>query len=111
MENQQIQRAHNYFSNNPNEFNKFVEKVINKYESDKYYDRWYSKGIEPPKDLYWFLFYYAEQYGRKCNNSEWDTYGNMFTGELYYYNNYYFQIMHGQGSIIKILKELNCQNS
>lgn len=97
-----LQRAYNYFSNNLNKFSEFVEKVIKKYESDEYIDRWYSRGIEPPNDLYWFLFYYAEQYGRECDINEWKQYGNIFTGQLYYYNNYYFQIMHGQGSTIRI---------
>lgn len=41
-------------------FNEFVEKVIVKYNSAKYRKFWYDKGIEPPENLYWFLFDYTE---------------------------------------------------
>ena len=55
-------------------FEQFTEKVIEKYNSDKYRDSWYNRGIEPPEDLFWFLFHYAEKYGRECNEEEWDKY-------------------------------------
>jgi hypothetical protein len=45
----QLERLHQ--SNN---FNSFIEKVILKYESEKYVKRWYNRGIEPPEELYWF---------------------------------------------------------
>lgn len=33
-----------------------IEKVQLKYNSDKYIDHWFNKGVEPPEDLYWILF-------------------------------------------------------
>lgn len=85
-------------------FEEFIEKVIAKYNSDKYRDSWYCRGIEPPEHLFWFLFYYAEKYGRECNEEEWNQYGNMFSSALYYCNEYYFNRMDGQGSFIKVIK-------
>lgn len=87
-------------------FVEFTEKVIAKYDSDKYKNNWYSRGIEPPEDLFWFLFYYAEKYGRKCNEEEWMQYGNMFTSDLFFCNGYYFNRMDGQGSVIKVIKQI-----
>lgn len=88
-------------------FGEFTEKVILKYSSKKYRDRWYNRGIEPPESLYWFLFEYAERYGRKCSRKEWNTYGNVFSSSLYFCNGYYFNRMDGQGSVIKIIKKIN----
>ena len=84
-------------------FNEFIEKVITKYSSNKYRDKWYNKGIEPPEELYWFLFEFVKYYGRECNENEWRKHANIFTSELYYYDNYIFNRMDGQGSVIKII--------
>lgn len=86
-------------------FEQFTEKVIEKYSSDKYRHSWYSRGIEPPEDLFWFLFQYAEKYGRECNEEEWNQYGNMFTSALFFCNGYYFNRMDGQGSVIQVMKQ------
>lgn len=85
-------------------FSEFTEKVIAKYSSDKYRDYWYNRGIEPPEDLLWFLFQYAEKYGRECNEEEWVKHANMFTSALYFCNGYYFNRMDGQGTIIQVTK-------
>ena len=86
-------------------FEQFTEKVIAKYNSDKYRDSWYGRGIEPPEDLFWFLFHYAEKYGRECSEEEWKQYGNMFSSALFFCNGYYFNRMDGQGSIIQVKKQ------
>ena len=86
-------------------FEVFTDKVITKYSTLKYRDRWYNRGIEPPEELFWFLFNYAEKYGRECNKEEWSQYGNMFTSALFFCNGYYFNKMVGQGSVINIIKE------
>lgn len=88
-----------------NIFGEFVEKVLTKYATNKYKDRWYSRGIEPPETLTWFLFNYAEKYGRKCTIKEWKQYGNQFSSALFFYGDYYFNRMDGQGSFIKIIKK------
>lgn len=90
-------------------FNEFIEKVISKYNSDEYRDHWYNRGIEPPETLYWFLFDFAEKYGRECNDEEWEQYSNLFTSSLFYINGYYFNKINGQGSAITIVKT-ECNN-
>ena len=86
-------------------FGRFTEKVIAKYSSDKYRHSWYNRGIEPPEDLFWFLFHYAEKYGRECNEEEWKQYGNMFSSALFFCNGYYFNRMDGQCSVIHVTKQ------
>lgn len=100
IRNKQLERF-----NRIGNFNEFVEKVIVKYNSNKYRNFWYNKGIEPPEKLYWFLFDYAEKYGRTCTEDEYSKYGNVFTGEMFYYRGYYFNKMHGQGSVVQIIKK------
>lgn len=95
----QLERFHKYTN-----FEEILEKIINKYNSKEYKDRWYSRSIMPPETLFWFIYNYAEKYGRAATREEWDTYGNMFTSSLYYINGYIFNQMDGQGSIIKITK-------
>lgn len=91
--------------NSRGNFVEFTEKVIAKYDTDKYRDGWYKRGIEPPEELFWFLFHYAEKYGRECSEEEWRQYGNMFTSALFFCNGYYFNRMDGQGSVIKVMKQ------
>lgn len=85
-------------------FIELTEKSIKKYNTDKYKDRWYKRGIMPPETLFWFLFDYAKKYGRECNEKEWEKYGNMFSSSLFFIDGYYFNRMDGQGSVIKITK-------
>ena len=86
-------------------FLELIQKVIEKYNSDKYIDSWYKRGIEPPKSLFWFLLEYAEKYGRECEEQEWKQYGNMFTSSLFFIDGYYFNRMDGQGSVIQVKKQ------
>lgn len=90
-------------------FLELTEKAIKKYNTDKYRDSWYKRGIEPPESLFWFLFLYAEKYGRECEEEEWKQYGNMFTSSLFFIDGYYFNRMDGQGSVIKVVKA-ECSN-
>ena len=85
-------------------FKELIEKAIVKYNSDKYREKWYKLGIEPPELLFWTLFDYAEKYGRKCKQKEFKKYGNMFTTALFFCDGYYFNRMDGQGSAIEIYK-------
>jgi hypothetical protein len=86
-------------------FSEIVDKITTKYNSAAYINRWYERGIEPPENLYWFLFEYAETYGREPTKEEYLEHGNMFTTEMYFINGYYFGRMDGQGSCIKISKQ------
>ena len=99
-----LERIHNKF---PYEwqFVEFVEKVIAKYESNKYKDFWYNKSCEPPTPLYFLLYEYAEKYGRECTQEEIKEYGSHFSSELYFINNYYFNLINGQGSIVEIIRK------
>ena len=97
----QLNKFHLKFGNKI-KFTAFLKKVIKKYNSELYKNRWCNRSIEPPEDLFWFLFYYAEKYGNECNKSEHEKYGNMFTSALFGIHNYIFNRMDGQGSIIQI---------
>lgn len=98
----QLERFHNKFSSY---FKDVVDKVTAKYDSDSYIQRWHKMGYEPPEHLYWFLFWYAEKYGRTATKEEYIKYGNMFTSAMFYINGFYFGRMDGQGSIIQIYKQ------
>jgi hypothetical protein len=86
-------------------FKNFVERVIAKYDSDDYVRYWYSKGIEPPEELFWYFFEYARKYGRECTERELTEHANMFTSEIFYARGYFFNRMDGQGSVIKVTRE------
>lgn len=89
-----------------NRFFEIVKKVEEKYESDKYKDRWYNRGVEPPEDLYWFLYKFAGKYGREATDEEYEKFGCTFTSSMYVYENCVFERIDGQGSAIRI-HELN----
>lgn len=97
--NSQLKRFHENCN-----FKTFIQKVFLKYESEKYNNRFTDRGLEPEYMLYWFLFEFSKVYGRVCYKEEWMKYGNSFTIELYYYDGYYFNLMNGQGSVIRIIE-------
>jgi len=82
-----------------------LEKIISKYDSDKYVRREYSLGYEPRETLLWVALNYAEEYCEPCEDPQW---ANPFTGAMYYIGSYVIQVMHGQGSVIKIEKIEQC---
>lgn len=83
----------------------YIEKLITKYESDEYRDREYRKAnCEPREPFFWVLFDVAKKYGRECTDQEVDIYANMFTGDMAVIGSYVIQVMHGQGSVIRIDK-------
>jgi len=98
----QLDRAYRKYDNR---FIQFVDKIVCKYNSECYIKRWHKRHIEPPEDLYWFLFEYAERYGREATNDEFKKYGNMFTSAMFYIHGVYISRMDGQGSVIHIDKE------
>lgn len=81
-----------------------IEHMLNWYGSDRYRDREYKMGFEPREDLLWVLSNVAEKYGRECTEEEIEIYANMFTGEIFALGSYIIQVMHGQGSVIRIDK-------
>lgn len=108
--NRQLEAFHKKYSD-PVKFGKFTEMIIAKYDSDKYRNSWYNRGIEPPEELFWFLFHYAQKYGRECTEEEWEKYGNTFTSQLAFVNGYYFNQMDGQGSVVIVEKEKIIDNN
>ena len=108
IKDKQLERFHSkIISTKPSKknFEFFVEKVISKYQSDKYRDYWWKRHCEPPVPLYFFLFKYAKKYGREANRNEYQKYANMFTSGLYVIHGYYFNLMNGQGSVVIITKK------
>jgi hypothetical protein len=81
-----------------------IEKLLIWYESDTYRNREYNMGYEPRESLLWVLMGVADKYGVKATQDEYNIYGNMFTGEIYRLGSYIIQVMHGQGSVIRIDK-------
>jgi hypothetical protein len=78
-----------------------IEKLCSWYESDKYRRREYNKGYEPRETLLWLAFEYAEKNCKECDDEE---YLNTFTGQAYYIGSYVIQVMHGQGSVLRVDK-------
>jgi hypothetical protein len=80
-----------------------IANILDWYESDTYRDREYAMGYEPREGLLWVLLGVAEKYGSEVGD-EYEIYANMFTGEMYKLGSYIIQVMHGQGSVIKVDK-------
>ena len=53
------------------------------------------------------LFEFAKKHGRECTDEEYEIYANDFVHEMYYMHQYYFYMMHGQGTIVRFCKERN----
>lgn len=103
IRNKQLEKFHAK-AKNIGWFCDIVDRIIMKYQSDEYRDKWYNLRKEPPEELYWFLFQYAMRYGRECNEDEWRKYGTEFTSGMFYIHGYYISRLDGQGSCIIIDK-------
>jgi len=80
----------------------FIEKVYIKYNSDEYIKNEYSLGFQPRTPLNFFLYGYAKNF---CKEYKDVKLNNMFVGEMYKLNEYFIiRIMHGQGSVVDIIK-------
>lgn len=101
LKNKHIETLHRLYKNN---LDAIIEKVITKYESKEYRDKEYKLGREPDEVLYTLFLDYAEVYSKPCREFQ---YMNDFTGDIYYLGSYVIQIMHGQGSFIRLEKQKN----
>lgn len=82
------------------DLNGVMKRLLEKYESDEYRDREYFKcHCEPREPFLWLAFEYASRYCEPCDDQE---YWNDFTGAAYYIGDYVIQVMHGQGSVIRV---------
>lgn len=103
IKEKRLKQIHQYFKKN-NNFEEILNKIILKYDSKEYTDRYYKKNIYPPEKLLSVLFNYAEAYGRGCTPDEYDLYSNDFTTEIVFINNYYFLLNVGQGSFVSVVR-------
>lgn len=83
------------------DLNAAIEKLCTWYGSGKYRDREFKKGYEPREILLWVALDYAKENCKECDD---DDYLNAFTGDAYYIGDYVIQVMHGQGSCIRVDK-------
>lgn len=85
-----------------------IEKIMAKYESSEYVRREYKLGYQPREDLYWILESVASKYGTKVKlnkkNAKKYPQLNMFTSSACIFEGYLFQVMDGQGSVVRIDK-------
>ena len=104
-ENEHVERLHTKVLNGF-DLSIFIQKVQKLYKSDKYKDRWFSRGIEPPQDLYFLLFKYAIKYGKRVDDKETlDKLSSYFSTSYYYLPGHYLTMMVGQGAYVGIIKE------
>jgi hypothetical protein len=97
-----------FYKKNKDNMSIIIEKIITKYDSDKYILKEYKLGYQPREELYWVLLSIAKQYGTKIEINEENTekYSrlNMFTSVAYIFEGYLIQKMDGQGSVVRIYK-------
>lgn len=92
----------NWFNSiGPERRSHYINKVINKYNSKEYQNRWYNKGCFPEEELYWLIYDYAYKYG-KCWNAIKEEAGPGFD-KKFVFDDWKVILYSGQGFIIKIL--------
>ena len=99
--NNRILKIHDKYDNI---INGLIDKVISKYNSEKYYFKETSIGYEPRNKLFWLIKDYFIEYGRECTEEEYEKYGNMFTRDMYCYKGHIAHVMDGQGSVVSVFK-------
>jgi len=82
-------------------FDNILQRIINKHDKN-YKNKCYNKGCEPcPNNLLEFIFDFVKYKNDNIptNNPQIDL---EFSNIIYEYDKYYFQIVYGQGSFIRI---------
>jgi hypothetical protein len=92
----QIKRFHEKFSFR---FDEIVNKIILKYSTNEYYNRYMMRGLLPSEDLYFFLYEYVTKYGNRVEDES-----NPFSDCYYLLGDYKFQKMYAQGTVVLIDK-------
>lgn len=80
----------------------FIEKFLSFYETEKYINRWESRGIVPPEDLAWFVYDYSIEYGVKAPIEF--SYANFCSDARIIDDAWLVRRFDGQGSFIEIIK-------
>ncbi len=78
----------------------YIQKVIDKYSSKSYKDRWYNKGCFPEEELYFWIFDYAYKYG-KCWRALSEEVGPGYDSK-FVFDNWKVILYNVQGSIVYI---------
>ena len=78
----------------------YIQKVIDKYSSKSYKDRWYDRGCFPQEELYFWIFEYAYKYG-KCWRALSEEIGPGYDSK-FVFDNWKVILYNGQGSIVYI---------
>lgn len=80
----------------------WIDRCIEKYDSDKYINSWYKRGIEPPNDLLFLLHTWAEKNGDEITEG---TSMSPFNNVAYGIDNkYVIRIIYGQGAAVQAWK-------
>lgn len=78
----------------------FIQKCIDKYESEEYRYKEYNLGREPNCSLYYWILAYAEQYGEDCYEEK-----DFLTERFKIDNEWIIELYQGQGSFICIYND------
>lgn len=81
---------------------RYIQKVIDKYKSKKYKDRWFFRSTFPPQPLFDYIYDYAYKYG-KCWNAIPEEAGPGFD-KKFVFDNWKVLLYTGQGYMIFIDK-------
>lgn len=98
-----IDRRNRYYNKlnslSQEEFDNFVQKCVNKYESDEYVNKEYNLGYEPRCPLYDTILGAAEIFGEDLEANE------DFQAEKILYRGWIVELFIGQGSFVRIYRD------
>jgi replicative superfamily II helicase len=102
----QVKRLHQKFEDlSQDQFEDFIDKVLQKYDSEEYVRRWYGRGIEPERELLYYLHAVAEKHGKEANRRVWQDLSNPFTQSINVYKKHAFMFIMGQGSGVIVFRK------
>jgi hypothetical protein len=112
IEEDRRQRYIQYIHDNyKDQLDEIIEKLCDKYNSDEYINREQKIGYQPRETLLWTMLTYATTYGTEFTNEEYAKYAGMFTGEMFYLENWVFEVFYGQGTAISVYKKENLKEN
>ena len=103
-----IQWIHDHYKDRLDEI---IEKLCNKYDSDEYIRREYKIGYQPRETLMWTMLTYATTYGTEFTQEEYAKYAGMFTGEMFYLEDWVFEVLYGQGTALLVYRKQNLKEN
>jgi hypothetical protein len=103
-----IQYIHDNYKD---QLDEIIEKLCDKYNSDEYINREQKIGYQPRETLLWTMLTYATTYGTEFTQEEYAKYAGMFTGEMFYLEDWVFEVLYGQGTAISVYKKENLKEN